>query len=156
MTISDIRRATARILAMNVGGPAEFARKVDMSISHISQLLGENPTKNIGPKIARRIEATFEQPLGWLDVAHSAEELDGLGADHLQGAPKQLPSPVENTGFTPFFIDPAEIELINNYRRGTLVFASDPLEIEILNNYRIGSLMKKLSIRAAANASDRT
>jgi transcriptional regulator with XRE-family HTH domain len=116
MTISDIRRSTARILSTRVGGPAEFARKVGMSDSHISQLLGEKPTKNIGNKIARRFESAFGAPVGWLDVARSDTELDDLiGASGGNATGEERVQ--DKTAYTPFTIDPVEIEIINAYRR---------------------------------------
>lgn len=135
MTISDIRRSTARALQKKVDGPANFARKVGMSASHISQLLGDNPTKNIGAMIARRFETAFGMPVGWLDVAHTAEELDQLGLEVAEQAPLD-PDKREPGGYTPFSIDPIEIEIINSFRRATQA--------------------GKLSIRAAAMAAEKT
>jgi phage repressor protein C with HTH and peptisase S24 domain len=60
----------ARHLASQAGSPAEFGRKTGMSDSQVSQLIGENPTKNIGNKIARRIEEAFDKNAGWLDAVH--------------------------------------------------------------------------------------
>jgi hypothetical protein len=73
MTSEDIRRENARKLSIEVGGQAEFGRRVSMSDSQVTQILGEKKTKNIGSLIARRIEKAFDKPHGWLDVYHPAE-----------------------------------------------------------------------------------
>lgn len=70
MRSSDIRRQNARNLAEDIGGSAELARRISMSDSQVSQLIGENPVKNIGQIIARRIEEAFNKPEGWLDIPH--------------------------------------------------------------------------------------
>lgn len=116
MTISEIRRTTARALAAKLGGPAEFARKVGMSDSHISQLLGDKPTKNIGNKIARRFEAAFGKPEGWLDAARTEEEYAEVGVQ-----PKSVvrTDTSEKAPYVPFSIDPLEVEMINAFRKAT-------------------------------------
>lgn len=69
MKREDIRRKNARALAESVGGIAEFGRKTEMETSQVSQIIGKNPTKNIGNLIAARIEKAFELPEGALDAA---------------------------------------------------------------------------------------
>lgn len=70
MLISEIRRDNARALAAQTGTPADFARKLGMGDSQVSQLIGENPVKNIGNIIARRIEEAFGKEKGWMDTLH--------------------------------------------------------------------------------------
>lgn len=70
-TIEEIRRENARLLAKTVANAADFAERIDASESRVSQLIGVNPTKNIGRVTARRIEQAFNRPAGWLDAAHS-------------------------------------------------------------------------------------
>lgn len=43
---------------------------VDLADSYVSQIIGINPTKNIGATTARKIEAAFGKPKGWLDKHH--------------------------------------------------------------------------------------
>jgi hypothetical protein len=69
-TVSDIRRTNARALADKAGGLAAFARRIERSDPFVSQLLGRNPTREIGHGTARLIEQAFGLPLGWLDAAH--------------------------------------------------------------------------------------
>lgn len=73
-TIKDIRLTNARAL-MNEG-PAEFARRIESTTQQVNQIAGPNPTRGIGDKIARRIEASFGMPIGWLDVEHKTEQGD--------------------------------------------------------------------------------
>jgi hypothetical protein len=70
MTREELRRENARKLASGKGGKADFARLVSMEPSQVSQLIGPNPSKNIGNSIARRIERAYELPEGWIDLPH--------------------------------------------------------------------------------------
>lgn len=65
--IDDNRRKNARLLAAEIGGNSRFARKVELSDSRVSQLIGENYTRNIGDKTAAMIEQAFCKESGWLD-----------------------------------------------------------------------------------------
>lgn len=67
-TIAEIRRANARHLAGD--NHSQFGRQLSMKRTQVSHLIGVNPIKGIGDRIARRIEATYGKPSGWLDVAH--------------------------------------------------------------------------------------
>jgi SOS-response transcriptional repressor LexA len=42
--------------------------RLEMEPSQLSQIAGKNPVRNIGTTLARKIEAAFEKPVGWLDV----------------------------------------------------------------------------------------
>lgn len=68
-TVKDIRRDNARSLATD--GPAEFARTIESTTQQVNQTIGPNPTRNIGDLLARRIEAAYAKPVGWLDVDHT-------------------------------------------------------------------------------------
>jgi hypothetical protein len=70
MNISEIRLKNARYLANSAGGISAFAEKTGKSQPQISHLIGEKPIKNIGNKIAREIEKSFNQEKDWLDHAH--------------------------------------------------------------------------------------
>lgn len=71
MTIAEIRLANARTLASTMKKQADFGALLDMDASQVSQIIGRNPTKDIGNSIARRIEAAFNKPVGWMDVIHT-------------------------------------------------------------------------------------
>lgn len=74
MTNAEIRRENARWLSTQCGGPTQFADKLELSQSRVSQLIGQNPIKNIGSATARKIEDAFGKPMGWLDTPHAWEE----------------------------------------------------------------------------------
>lgn len=67
-TIHEIRFLNAKRLMEESGlKRKEFAEKIDMSYSLLSQYLGKNPTKNIGDDTAIKIEDAFSKPRGYLD-----------------------------------------------------------------------------------------
>ncbi|WEW97725.1 helix-turn-helix transcriptional regulator [Pseudomonas nitroreducens] len=68
--ITSIRRSNALALADQVGGTGAFAARIDREPTQVSRLIGSNPTKNIGNKLARHIEEMFGKPSGWLDLVH--------------------------------------------------------------------------------------
>lgn len=53
---------------------AQFAELIETSPAALSQLLGPNPHRNIGDKMARKIETALDLPFGWMDVLHASEE----------------------------------------------------------------------------------
>lgn len=68
--ITSIRRTNALVLADQAGGPGAFAARIDREPTQVSRLIGSNPTKNIGNRLARHIEESFGKPSGWLDLVH--------------------------------------------------------------------------------------
>ncbi|HBP5544003.1 TPA: helix-turn-helix transcriptional regulator [Pseudomonas aeruginosa] len=88
--ISTIRRTNALSLAEQEGGTGAFASRIDREPTQVSRLIGSNPTKNIGNKLARHIEECFDLPRGWLDVLHGKHIFE---APHFQAkAVSPLPS----------------------------------------------------------------
>lgn len=82
-THAETVRENARELLAEAKGAKQFAERTGLSESRVSQLLGKNPSKNIGPSTARRIERAFGKPVGWLDAtqdsrAHSSSVGDRL------------------------------------------------------------------------------
>lgn len=69
-TNAEIRLENARRLADELGRMADFARLLGMSDSQMGQLIGRSPVRNIGPRVARRMEIAGGKPEGWLDVEH--------------------------------------------------------------------------------------
>lgn len=98
MDIKDIRRDNARwLLAEDPEGKTGFMSKTGKDDSHVSQLLGKNPIKNIGHKIAREIETGYEKPKGWLDIIHAdvkysftAQEEGAESSDDIKPGPDGL------------------------------------------------------------------
>ncbi|MBN0668966.1 helix-turn-helix transcriptional regulator, partial [Pseudomonas aeruginosa] len=88
--IITIRRTNALSLAEKEGGTGAFASRIDREPTQVSRLIGSNPTKNIGNKLARHIEECFDLPRGWLDVLHGKHIFE---APHFQAkAVSPLPS----------------------------------------------------------------
>lgn len=50
---------------------AQFAESIDTSPAALSQLMGDKPNRNIGDKMARKIENALNLPSGWMDTLHS-------------------------------------------------------------------------------------
>lgn len=69
--IAQIRLENVRKLAQIAGGTTPFATKVDREPTQMSRVMGTNPTKNIGSRLARHIESCFGKPTGWLDYDHN-------------------------------------------------------------------------------------
>ncbi|WP_430230541.1 S24 family peptidase [Paraburkholderia tropica] len=70
-TISEIRLANTRaLIEMHTLNLTAFANMVGMSIQQMSQVIGSNPTRNIGEQMARRFESALGKPVGWLDQPH--------------------------------------------------------------------------------------
>lgn len=72
MTVSQTRLNNARQISESVGGQAAFARRLSSSRQQVSHIVGANPIKPIGNRLARKIEATFGYPVGWLDQTHES------------------------------------------------------------------------------------
>ncbi|WP_321277543.1 hypothetical protein [Thiomicrorhabdus indica] len=47
-----------------------FAERIDRLQTQISRLIGKNPSRNIGERLARHIEKCFCLPEFWLDTDH--------------------------------------------------------------------------------------
>ncbi|MGF1878804.1 S24 family peptidase [Photobacterium frigidiphilum] len=69
--IEDLRLTNARLLTRRFDTLAEFANTIDRSATQVSRLIGKNPTKSIGSRMARHIELTLQLPEGWLDTVHT-------------------------------------------------------------------------------------
>jgi len=93
MTREEIRRENARKLASGDGGKAAFARLLQMEASQVSQLIGPNPSKNIGNSIARRIEQAHHLPESWLDTPHPEMRMSADG-EATEDESTKLPSRV--------------------------------------------------------------
>ncbi|MBS3670170.1 LexA family protein [Vreelandella boliviensis] len=89
--IAQIRLENARELAKQAGGTTQFAARVDREPTQMSRIMGANPTKGIGSKMARHIESCFGKPSGWLDYDHSNGISEDAGAYHSNTAPVAQP-----------------------------------------------------------------
>ena len=68
--ISDIRRENLRQLEKEAGGRKYLAEKMDVAYSQITNVLSPNPSRNIGPNMARLAEKAMQKPSGWMDQPH--------------------------------------------------------------------------------------
>ncbi|WP_301585068.1 LexA family protein [Halomonas alkaliantarctica] len=89
--IAQIRLENARKLAQKAGGTTPFAIKVDREPTQMSRVMGANPTKNIGSRLARHIEECFEKPKGWLDYDHQGDSLEQTDTSHVNVTPTAQP-----------------------------------------------------------------
>lgn len=91
MDISEIRRDNLRFIAIQNGGPrgwlAWLADALGRSESQISQILGKNPTRNIGNRLARDVEEMLKLPNGALDNVRVGENPPVYGGDNFEPAP---------------------------------------------------------------------
>ncbi|SEQ48564.1 hypothetical protein SAMN03080615_01639 [Amphritea atlantica] len=72
--INDIRLDNTRQLAnKHCGSLAKFADRIDRVPTQVSRIIGKNPTKKIGNRLARHIEEKFNKESGWLDQVHREE-----------------------------------------------------------------------------------
>ncbi|WP_232774899.1 LexA family protein [Halomonas sp. MES3-P3E] len=89
--IAQIRLENARSLAKQAGGTTPFAIKVDREPTQMSRVMGSNPTKNIGSKMARHIESCFGKPSGWLDYDHDSGARDARASYDANTSPAAQP-----------------------------------------------------------------
>lgn len=83
MTIYDTRVTnTKQLIGTSRGCMSAFAVKMEMSKQQVSHVLGERREKNIGDKLARKIEQVYANPVGWLDQDHGARP--GPAGEHIE------------------------------------------------------------------------
>ncbi len=71
--IHTIRLKNTLFLAGTIKTQATLAELLGMSEQNLSQYLRANATRNIGNKLAHRIEQAFKKEVGWLDISHSGD-----------------------------------------------------------------------------------
>ncbi|EJD6109766.1 S24 family peptidase [Morganella morganii] len=76
METKEIRRANLRALIKEFADKgvnrAKFAEMIGIPAAQLSQIGSDNPTRNIGDIIARRIEESLNLRNGWMDNIHAA------------------------------------------------------------------------------------
>jgi len=90
MIISEIRLHNMRALAKQIGGITAMANRLDKTQGQISHLIGSNPIKNIGSRIAREVDNVFGLPEGWMDQDHTGAILDALPTGETDELSKQI------------------------------------------------------------------
>lgn len=71
-TNNEIRVDNMRALQLEAGSQKKMVEITGMSQSLISQYCGDEPSKAIGDKVARRLEEKFKKETGWMDHIHKA------------------------------------------------------------------------------------
>jgi hypothetical protein len=105
------RRENARALAVIAGGKAKFARKVGLTDSRVSQLMGDNYTRNIGRKVADMIEDAFEKKRGWLDHEHKDNEESSVSINQVEPQSTSQPEKLDL-----MYATQEEIRLVTAFR----------------------------------------
>lgn len=82
--LAEVRRENLRAISVKLGGAAKLAKATDRDESQISQLIGRNPTRNIGPELARRLEADLGLKPGELDRIEGHSEAVDMALDILR------------------------------------------------------------------------
>lgn len=68
-SIYRVRIANLRsMLKVYDDSQAALARALNVSAAHVTHIIGENPVRAIGERMARDYEAKLGLPQGWLDV----------------------------------------------------------------------------------------
>ncbi|WP_066747955.1 S24 family peptidase [Proteus myxofaciens] len=87
METKDIRRMNLRSLISEYArkgiNKAIFAERAGLNPAQLSQISGDNPSRNIGDLIARRIELSLELTNGWLDNIHQSEPSKVINNNYL-------------------------------------------------------------------------
>ena len=112
MDIRILRRGNARAIAKELGSPKKFADALGKQQNQLSQTIGPNPSRNIGPSLAREMESVRSKPDFWLDKYHQGVKYD-FPADVDEAALLQVAEPGG-----PGYLDltPAEIIILNMWR----------------------------------------
>ena len=83
MDTNSIRRENLRALAATHKSQADFAAACGTAASVISLIISPNPKRNLGHRLARKIEEAQGLPLGWLDSEHSVPDESPIEVDFL-------------------------------------------------------------------------
>jgi phage repressor protein C with HTH and peptisase S24 domain len=71
MDVKQIRHKNAHALAQEVGSWVELARLADTNPKYLSQIVSEKGKREVGDKLARKLEQGCGKPHGWMDQDHS-------------------------------------------------------------------------------------
>lgn len=83
-SIYDTRRDNLRRLSQEWGGPTSLAKKLGHSNgSALAQVIGPNPRRMVGERMARDVEKALNLRIGWLDQDHSQTPVRDVIKDEL-------------------------------------------------------------------------
>jgi hypothetical protein len=77
-TIDDIRYENLHLLIAEAGGDEQLAERYDCTVAYIRNMKlrsvdsGTGKQKNIGKNTARKLEASMNKPVGWMDTDHTS------------------------------------------------------------------------------------
>lgn len=74
MDIYEIRQKNLRKIVEQMNSQSELAEKIGVETSYISRVIGKNPSKNIGSRMARNIEHALSLTSGFLDKEELVSE----------------------------------------------------------------------------------
>jgi phage repressor protein C with HTH and peptisase S24 domain len=89
MDTNTIRRENLRALAARYETQAEFASICGTAASVISLIISPNPKRNLGHKLARKIEEAIGLQSGWMDRDHPKSEVVESNATILSSGIKE-------------------------------------------------------------------
>ncbi len=90
MNSKEIRLINLKALITKAGSSAEFSKQSDTATSLISQIISPNPTRNVGDRLARKIEEKLGLTPGWMDTLHSLPPPVDLKEKAVNPAPSDL------------------------------------------------------------------
>lgn len=125
-TVTQVRHEKLLGLIAEIGSVQAFATKIDASHSQISQLKTQakhsktGRPRAIGDSMARKIEAAFGKPTGWMD-SDDARPADSAGKYSLDRATPALTAEQEIPPRWPFpMIDRRRIDALPERLKGSL------------------------------------
>lgn len=74
MDVKEVRRLNLEYLIAVVGSTKALSDMVDTDPNYISQIKNGNSNKKMGDRFARKLEAAFNKPEGWMDQLQIANE----------------------------------------------------------------------------------
>lgn len=115
MDTREIRRQNLRNLVKQYGGQKELAEAADIAANQLNHLISPNPFRNVGEKLARKIEVNLNLPIGYLDDIHKDTEI-------LKNSAPEISDPAAKKADLILFYD---IEIKSNGSGYTLKKSSD-------------------------------
>lgn len=80
MTAEEFRLENLKALVAEFGSIVAVAERADTAAPYLSQIINRVPSRtgkprDVGPDLARKLEAGCDKPIGWMDIDHSASTL---------------------------------------------------------------------------------
>jgi len=78
METKEIRLTNLNQLISTYGSQRKLSDLIDIDSSYLSQIKNKKNPKNIGEKLARKIESTLSLAHGWMDQLHGENEQNNI------------------------------------------------------------------------------